>query len=131
MTNKILSILLIAAVLCISIATPIFAQSQQTGQQKKTEKVKSKIRKLGLGERVKVKVKLYDETSYQGYVSQANEPDFVIVDKTGNPHIIKYSDVKSVGGKNLSTGAKIGIGIGIGAGAVLLIIAALIASLDD
>lgn len=98
--------MLIAAVLFISFAAPIFAQ--QTDQQKKTEKVKSKIKELGLGERVKVKVKLYNDSSHQGYVSQANEDELVVVDKTGNPNTLKYSDVKSVGGKNLSTGAKIG-----------------------
>ena len=131
MLNKTISIVLIAAIFSLSLATPVFAQSQQTDQQKKTEKVITKIKKLGLGERVRIKVKLYSDASYQGYVSQANEDDFVVVDKTGTSNTLKYSDVKSVGGKNLSTGAKIGIGIGIGVGATILAILLIIASLDD
>ena len=98
---------------------PVFAQSNQTKEEKKTLKVKEKIRKLGTGETVKIKVKLYNKTTYQGYVGQSNEDSFVVVDTAGNSTTVKYSDVDSVGGKNLSTGAKIGIGIGIGAGATV------------
>ena len=130
MAARTFSVFFIVLILLASFSAPVFGQAQQTEQQKRAEKVKSKIKKLGLGERVKVSAKLYSDVTYKGYVSEANEDNFVIVDKTGNPNSIKYSDVKSVGGKNLSTGAKIAIGIGIGAGAVLLIIAALIASLD-
>lgn len=131
MVSKMLSLLLISAVLCLSLSLPGFAQNSQSDQQKKTEKVRAKIKKLGLGERVKVTVKLYSDSSYKGYVSQANEDDFVVVDKTGSPNTLKYSDVKSVGGRNLSTGAKIGIGVGIGVGSVLLFIALIFASLND
>jgi hypothetical protein len=98
---------------------PVFAQSNQTKEEKKVLKVKEKIRNLGVGEKVKIKVKLYNKTTYQGYVGQSNEDSFVVVDTAGNSTTIKYSDVDSVGGKNLSTGAKIGIGIGIGAGATV------------
>lgn len=131
MYNKILSILLIMAFITFAGGTSSLAQSQTTAQQTNTEKVKAKIRKLGLGERVKVSVKLINDSTYKGYVSQAADNDFTVVDKTGHSTIIKYSDVKSVAGKNLSTGAKIGIGIAIGAGAVLAILGILIASLDD
>lgn len=111
--------------------TPAFAQDKQTKEEKKTAKVKEKIKKLGIGERVKVKVNLYNGTSYQGYVSEVTEENFVVVDKNGNPNTVKYSDVDSVGGKNLSTGAKIAIGAGIGAGATILAIFIIIAALDD
>ena len=129
MTLKTWSVLVIFSVL-LAATWPAPAQAQ-TKQQQQTEKVKAKIKKLGLGERVRVKVKLYNESTYQGYVSQANEDDFVVIDKTGNPNTIKYADVKSVGGRNLSTGAKIAIGVGIGVGATILTILAIIASLDD
>ena len=131
MFNKLFSFFLIGSVFCFASGAVVFAQDQQTSQQKKTEEVKAKIKKLGLGERVKVNVKLFSGTSYQGYVSQAGEDDFVVVDKTGASNTLRYSDVKSVGGKNLSTGAKIAIGIGIGAGAVLAVLGILFASLDD
>jgi hypothetical protein len=131
MFRQLISILLIAGVFAASGNVAVLAQTSTNAQQEKTEKIKAKIRKLGLGERVKVNVKLVNDSSYKGYVSQANDDDFVVVDKTGQSNIIKYSEVKTVSGKNLSTGAKIGIGIAIGAGAVLAVLGILIASLDD
>ena len=105
--------------------------SAQTKQEKKAVKVEAKLKKLGTGEKAKVKVKLYNATTYQGYLSEANDEDFVVVDKGGNPNRLRYSDVDKIGGKNLSTGAKIAIGVGIGVGATILTILAIIASLDD
>jgi hypothetical protein len=130
MFKQFMSVALIG-LMVFSTSTAAFAQSSVSSQQTKTEKIKAKIRKLGLGERVKVSVKLVNDSSYKGYVSQAGEDDFTVIDKTGQSNIIKYSEVKSVSGKNLSTGAKIGIGIAIGAGAVLAVLGILIASLDD
>lgn len=126
--HRMLSALVIGALLSLTLSIPAFAQ---TSQEKKAAEVKTKIKKLGLGERVKVKIKLYSDTSYQGYVSEANDDSFVVVDKNGTSNTIKYTDVKSVGGKNLSTGAKIAIGVGIGVGATILTLLLLIASLDD
>ena len=119
MLRSTLAVFSMLAILTLTFAGPATAQTKPTKQEEKTAKVKEKIRKLGLGERVKLKVKLYDKTKYEGYVKEASDNDFVVIDKVGNPHIIRYSDVDSVGGKNLSTGAKIGIGIGIGVGATI------------
>lgn len=125
-----LALLLIFSFFSLQL-TPAFAQDNQTKAEKKTAKVKEKIKKLGLGERVKIKAKLYNGNTYQGYVNEANEDNFVVIDKAGNPNSIKYSDVDSIGGKNLSTGAKIGIGIGIGVGATILTLFLIIAALED
>lgn len=122
MINKAVSIVLMFAVFGGTLSTTLVAQNTQTKQEKKAADVEAKIKKLGAGERVVVKVKLYSDTRYEGYVSQANDDDFVVVDKAGASNTIKYSDVKSIGGKNLSTGAKIGIGVGIGAGIALLVL---------
>jgi len=129
--NRILSFLLITALFGFVCSPTLTAQTTQTKQEKKAEKVKTKIKKLGSGESAKVKVTLYNETSYKGYVREAGDADFVVVDKGGTPHTAKYSDVKSIGGKNMSTGAKMGIGIGIGAGATILALLLIFASLDD
>lgn len=131
MFRSTLAIFSILVILTLTFAMPTTAQTKPTKQEEKTAKVKEKIRKLGLGERVKVKVKLYDKTTHQGYVKEANDNDFVVIDKTGNPHIVRYADVDSVGGRNLSTGAKIGIGIGIGVGATILTLLLIFASLND
>lgn len=55
-------------------------------------------------------------------MNQADDESFVIVDKAGGSNTVKYSDVNKVGGKNLSTGAKIAIGVGIGVGGTILAI---------
>ncbi len=130
MLNRSISILMITSIFCVSLVIPVFGQSQQTKQEKQTVKVKDKIGELGTGPKAKVKAKLYNGTTYQGYVSEANSDNFVVTDKSGGQNPIKYSDVKSIGGKSLPTGAKIAVGIAIGAGAVLLIVAALIAKND-
>lgn len=104
--------------------------SAQTKQEKKAAKVEDRIKKFGIGEKAKVKVKLYNKTSYQGYVSQANDEDFVVTDKSGNSNTLRYADVDQIGGKNLSTGAKIAIGVGIGVGVLIAIIAYQITHFD-
>jgi hypothetical protein len=114
-----------------SSATIALGQAVQTKEEKQTAKVKARIRKAGSGDRSRIKVKLYNETRYQDVIREANENDFVIVDKLGNPYTVKYSDVKSINGKSLSTGAKIGIGIGIGVVAVFGVLAILFAGLND
>ncbi|CAN5334242.1 hypothetical protein BH10ACI3_BH10ACI3_05840 [soil metagenome] len=127
---RILSTLFAVSLIALTIAPPAYGQTAQTDQQIKTAKIKTKVQQAGTGEKAKLKVKLNNDASYQGYVKQANDEDFVIVDKTVTPTTIKYADVNSVGGKGLSTGAKIGIGIAIGAGATVAILFAIVASLD-
>ena len=120
--RKTTSILLVLAIFGLTSTGSLLAQTSQTKQEKQADKVKTKIRQLGTGERVKVKVKLYSGTRYEGHIGQAGDADFVVVDKTGSAHTVNYADVKSIGGRNLSTGAKIAIGVGIGAGATLLVL---------
>ncbi len=122
MINKIVTLLLVFAVTGGALHTTAFAQASQTKQEKKAAEVKTKINKLGTGEKVFVKVKLYNYNSYEGNLTQANDNDFVVVDKAGASHTINYADVKSIGGKNMSNGAKIAIGLGIGAGVTLLVL---------
>ena len=114
----------------IGCASRVPAIAQDTKREQKAAKVKSGIKKLGIGESARVSVKLYNENRYKGYVSEATDDSFVVMDKDGNPHPVKYTDVKSIGGRSLSTGAKIGIGIGIGAGITVLIVFLIVAAND-
>lgn len=118
------------AVLFPMLGYNVIAQTQ-TKEQKKAIEVKQKLKEMGTGERVRVKVKLYSGTQYDGYLSVTNEDDFIVVDKSGNPNTIKYSDVKSIGGKNFGTGVKIGVGIAIGALVTLLVIIGIIYASDS
>jgi len=119
MRRTFIFILAVAIVGGSTFTLPLIAQ---TRQEKKAADVKEKIQKLGTGQSAVVKVKLYNDTEYKGYVSRAGDEDFEVVDTARNSHTVKYSEVQSIGGKNMSTGTKIAIGVGIGAGITLLIL---------
>ena len=96
------------------------------------EKAKIEVAKLGLGEKARATITLKNGTKIKGYVSQADENDFVVRDrKTDTPTTINYADVLKVQkNRGHSTARNLGIGIGIGAGALLAIILITIAHLD-
>lgn len=128
---RLISLLTVMAVFVGSFGYATAAQSN-TASQTQVETIRAKVKKIGIGERGKVKARLLDGTAHEGFVREANEDSFVIVDKQGSPHVVLYKDVKEVKSRRgLSTGAKIGIGIAIGAGAVLAVLGILIAGLDD
>ena len=86
-----------------------------SGKETVTERVKESILKLGTGPDARVEVKLRDKTKLNGYVFEAGDESFVIVEgKDQIATTVVYSQVKQVKGNNLSTGAKIAIGFGIG-----------------
>ena len=128
---RLISVLIVISVFVGPFGLVAAAQSNRSSQTQ-VEVIRAKVKKVGIGERVKVKARLHDGTAYEGWVREANDDNFVIVDKQGSPHVIVYSDVKEVKSqRGLSTGAKIGIGVAIGAGAVLAVLGILIATLDD
>ena len=76
--------------------------------------MKKGISKLGTGAEARIEVKLRDKTKLKGYVGEAGEDSFVVVDeKTGAASTVTYSQVKQVKGNNLSQGAEIAIGVGV------------------
>jgi hypothetical protein len=129
--KKYLTCLLASILLLATTSLPIAAQ-QGNVQTTTLEKVKSKVAKLGVGEKAKATVFLKDGTKTKGYIAQAGTDDFVLRDrKTDAPTTIRYTDVAKVeSNKGHSTARNIGIGIGIGAGVLLAIIAITIAHLD-
>jgi hypothetical protein len=119
MLKKIVSGLLM--LLVMNIATVAFASGNAEKEAKFTEKVKNEIARLGVGIDAKVKVKLKDGTKLKGYISEANNEQFVVVDSNGKAASVPYPQAKQVKGNNLSTGAKIAIGIGIAVVALLIL----------
>ena len=128
MLKKISSSLLLVLFLLIPATRLAVARPQGLT----VDQAKVQVAKLGLGEKAKATVTLKNGTKVKGYVSQANENDFVIRDrKTDAPTTINYSDVAKVQkNQGHSTARNLGIGIGIGAGALLLAIMISIAHLD-
>ena len=73
-------------------------------------KVKADIAKLGTGPEARIEVKLRDKTKLKGYVGEAGEDSFVIVDdRTGTHARVPYPQVKQAKGRNNLSGDKIGI----------------------
>lgn len=122
MLRKAVSTLFVLSTLAAALPGVTLAQATDPKREKKAREVREKIQRLGTGQSAVVKVKLYNDTEYKGYISRANDNDFEIIDTTRVSHAVPYADVKSIGGKNMSTGAKVAIGVGIGAGVTLLVL---------
>ena len=125
MFKKLLTITLVTLVVQLTcVKTTVLAHGTAEKEARFAEKVKAGIAKLGTGKDALVKVKLRDGAKLDGYVSEASESSFVVVDsKTGTATTIPYPQVKQVKGNNLSTGAKIAIFIGITVGLIILLVA--------
>ena len=89
----------------------LFAQKQDDKRAVTAEKVKAKVLAHGTGQDAKISVKLYNGSRVKGYVASSDQQGFSVTDpKTGSTTIVAYTDVKSLNGKNLSTGQTIAIG---------------------
>lgn len=123
MTKTILSLALAMLLVGYYGVRPVYAGSKEEKQTRFVEKLRAGISRLGTGEQARVRVKLLDKTQIDGYVSEATQQDFVVVDaKTGTATRIAYGQVKQVKGNNLSTGAKIAIGLGVLAAILALLL---------
>ena len=125
MPNRILAIALTGLLVVALVSVPTASASAKPDKQTRlTEKVKAGIFKLGTGKESLVALKLRDKKVLVGYISEAKDESFVVLDpKTGTSSPVAYSDVTQVKGHNLGTGAKIAIGVAIGAGIALIVLA--------
>ena len=113
---KSLSVMLIVLLLSTTCVRASHAGPQQGQSGSRAEKVKAGLRKLGVGESARVEVKLRDGSKLKGYIREAGEDGFVVVDrKTGEARAVTYEQVDKLKGKGLSTGTKVAIGFGIAA----------------
>lgn len=114
MFKRVLCVVLVGFLLSLAGVRPAYARSKEEQETRLAEKVKEGISKIGTGAAAHVEVKLRDKTKLKGYVSEAREDSFVIVDeKTNATSTVAYSQVQQVKGNNLSTAAKIAIGVGV------------------
>lgn len=101
MLKKILSALLI--ILTMNLGIIAFAGTKETKEARFVEKLKAGISKLGTGEKAKIEVKMKDGTKLKGFISEANDEQFVVTDaKTGKSTVVAYSQVRKAKGNNLS-----------------------------
>ena len=123
MFKKLISLSLVMLLLNLAGMRLVYAESKEEKQARFAEKVKAGILKLGTGETARVKVKLHDKSTLEGFISAADDESFTVTNhKTGIASHVTYPQVKSVQGNNLSTKAKIAIGVGIAAAVFLIIL---------
>ena len=90
MFKRIVAIILAGSVLLIYGVQPAFAKSKEDKQAQLTERVKSGISKLGVGQDARVEVKLHDRTKLIGYISEVKNESFTITDpKTSNHCLLR------------------------------------------
>ncbi len=113
MKNFLITVLaaLVINLLCLT-AAPADPRADKDAQF--AAKVKAGILKLGTGPDARVEIKLRDGTKLKGYVAEAGEDRFVVVEeKSGASTEVAYPQVKQAKGNNLSTGVKIAIVVSI------------------
>jgi len=127
-----LSVLIAGLLLLGPLSTLTKAASQNGKQPVTVEEIKTKISKIGLGEKARATVTMKNGTKTKGYIARADQDDFVIRDrKTDSPTTIRYADVAGVErNKGHSTAKHIGIGVGVGVGAFLAAIFIIMSHLD-
>jgi len=133
MTKRLLIVMLTLLLMNAHSHAAFGVQAQTQADAQTLEQVRSKIARLGVGEKAKTTLRLKDGSKVKGYVAQIRETDVVIRDRqTDQPTPVLFRDIARVDdNRGHGTAKKIGLGVAIGAGAVLVVIAALIASLDD
>ena len=86
------------------------AKPSGSKEEQQQEKLKAGIRRLGIGPDARIKVKLKDKTKISGYISEAGEDSFVVVNaETGKSDIVAYPQVAQAKGNNLSSNEKLAI----------------------
>ncbi len=116
------SALVLAAVLMFnSIAV---TQAKQTKEGSQAARVKAEVQKRGIGEKSRVKVKLWNKVELKGYISKIEDASFDLSDKkTGQATTVVYADVDKVSRSGLSKAAKVGLIAGAAVAVVAVVIA--------
>lgn len=97
------------------------AGAKSLGDQQSTEKIRTKVLKMGVGINARVAVKLSDNTQLNGYISAADQDSFTVVERgTGSSKTVSYADTQSVKKAGSGVSAKTLIIIGaVAAGAAV------------
>ncbi|HEX8129938.1 MAG TPA: hypothetical protein VF527_12610 [Pyrinomonadaceae bacterium] len=119
MFKKVLSLTIVALLINVFGVGTVRAGAQVVDQTRNVGRVKENVRKLGVGDAARLELKLWDGRKLKGYLREAGENDFTIVDvKTGAATTVTYAQVRHVKGSNRSTAAKVGLNVAKGAAIV-------------
>ncbi len=123
MFRKIVSLVLAVLLFTTASVNVAFANSNKEKEARLAATVKEGVRKLGVGKDAQVAVKLRDKTKLKGYISEAGEDSFVVIDtNTGESNTVTYPLVKQIKGNNHSLGVQIAIGVAIAAAIIVTLI---------
>lgn len=116
MFRKIFAIMLSATVLLTAFGLQSM-RAQGLTDARATEKIRSSVQKIGVGGNARVDVKLRDNTQLKGYISDASQDSFTVVDnRTGARNTVFYADASSV--KKTSRGVSTKTWLIVGAAAI-------------
>lgn len=123
-------LLLLPASANVSAAAAGGSKQKRSGMT--VEEVKTKVAKIGVGEKARATVWLKDGAKHKGYIARADESGFVLRDReTDAPTTIAFQDVVKLDhNRGHSTARNVALGVGIGAGAVITFIAVFFATVD-
>jgi hypothetical protein len=116
MLKRLFSLMLTALLINVA-ASAVSARSKDDEQARRIEKIRDNVRKLGIGKEARLELKLHDGTKLKGYIIEATDSSFIVVDEKGTTTVI-YSQVAQLKGKNRLTAAKVGIAAAKGVGIV-------------
>ena len=97
MIEKCLSFALICLLLITANFSLVSAQTKTDKTAFSIDRIKTDVAKRGTGENKRVEVKMLDGTKRKGYISQADEDSFTLIDsKTDQAVSLAYGDVTQV-----------------------------------
>ena len=102
MFKQILSLALVALLINLVAINCAYAIAVQGSDARAVEKVKEEVGKRGTGPKARVEVRFRDGTKLKGYISEARDDHFTVVDAAGHSTRVDYSQVKSVKSNNRS-----------------------------
>ena len=94
----------------------------QSAQNDRTEKIRTKVRDIGVGAKARVEVKMRDDRKLKGHIESATDDAFTVIDaKTGASQALQYMDVESVKKPNKGLGRTTWIVIAAAATAAVIV----------
>lgn len=108
MLKKITTLVCIGLLMNLLFCSNTFAND---GERGRASKIRSKILSLGKGKETRIEVTLYNKTKIKGYISEADEDGFTVINTDNNQATkVSYPDVKKASGRNNLNGRWIAVG---------------------
>ena len=110
MGRRVWSFLLAVLVVLGSGEAPALAQAKEEALRARSAKVREAIARVGVGEGTRVDVALIDKSFHSGYVCEADDDSFVVVNPAIDTRVrVGYDEVKRLRTENSATGVKVSI----------------------